>query len=114
MAPDHPGKWVPHRNPDTADSAASVLDSELSGVAWMTSVEEAIWGNFGIPVMVTVVETRLLRENTTGVTEASIYFEDDPMTGITTPNAKKKVAAELPRGQLQHQEWPGFIQATIK
>ena len=87
--------------------------SEELDVAWMTSVEYAIRDNKGIPVMFTVEATRLLTDNMTGITEASVYFEDDPMTGITIPKVRK-AAAELPIGQMKNQEWSGFTQASVK
>ena len=63
--------------------------------------------------MLKVKETRLVIENMTGMIEASIYFEDDPRTGISIPKAKM-TASELPRGQIKDQERPEFIQAIIK
>ena len=61
----------------------------------MTSVEDAIWQDIGIPVMLTIEETRLLVEKAMGVIQSQVYFEDDAMTGITFPKVKK-AAQELP------------------
>ena len=55
----------------------------------------------------------MLTKNAADLTEAMVYFEDDPLTEITIPNVKK-AAAELPRGQTNNKEWPGIINVTIK
>ena len=91
---------------------AGTSSSNVSGATWKGEVEDAIWHNSGLPVMLTIQEARAILEQTSDVyATAEVYFED--FSGIEVPKVRKgqqiskpfaapkgKNASELPNSQI--------------
>ena len=78
------------------ESVLSISDS----TSWKESVEDAIWENTGLPVMLTVDETRALLENDADIAvPAEVFFLD--FTGIVTPKIKKGEARDSERKECK-------------
>ncbi len=66
---------------------------------WMTKVDDAIWENTGLPVLLTTEEASILFDDI--AVSAQVFFQD--FDGIVAPQIKKGKTPEIPKGKLANE-----------